>query len=250
MLVVMLKILACLIVCALASDPKFLLSLDPSCGQNYEVNFEINPNLSNNVGGVLAISNQLMVYFEWMSSLLTISKQTNQDVMQATSTLPLALNTWTAVKLVLKRRSIGLFANGATFLDQQMSLGHIHPAYETFSQVHDFIDTSANASIKNIAIACTHANDVNPSTNEFEVTSHLYRRGVDTFDCYVVCNCMVTLILLLTLDIIFIYLIRMRINTVINILVNSVCLLGMMMGTVYRLLQPLRKQRQSINIQA
>ena len=184
----MFKLLSCLLACAaLASDPKFLISLNSSCGQNYEVNFEINPSLINDVGGVLSITDQLLVYFEWMSSLLSITKQTNQDAMRTTSTFPLALNAWTEVKLLLKRRTIGLYANGATYLNQQMSLGHIHPAYETFEAVYDAIDVSANASIRNVAVTCTHANDANTGvTNEFDVNTHLYRRGVDLNDCFVV----------------------------------------------------------------
>ena len=166
---------------------KFLTSLGPvECGSNYKVSFEIFPTtIENDNMGILHITDEMIVEFQYMSSELRISKKTNQGVIELASTVPLELNEWTAVTLDVKRRSLGLTAGGGTFVNQHISWGHIHGYLGTMKSVAGEIDSPANAQIRNIAVTCVKRKDT-VDTDYVDVNSVLYRRKIDLGGCRIV----------------------------------------------------------------
>ena len=186
-------VLICLIVHATCYvDPKFLTSVDNSaCGNNFEVVFEIFPTgAMNDVGGILHITNDLLVKFGYMTTELKVLRNTNQGVIELASSVPLKINEWSAVKIDLKRRSIGLGVGGASFVNEHLSYGHIHGYKGTMETGYMDVDIAASALIKNVAISCTKKRD-SPTTDYINVDSYRYKRWelkqcrIVSYDLYV-----------------------------------------------------------------
>lgn len=135
---------------------RFVVTTDASqCGQNYFVAFEIMAQPINDVGGILSIGEDLLVYFQWMSTALSVDSSTNQGALKLRSRNPIAIGKWSSVLIDVHRRSLGLTVAGASHTVEQISFGHIHAPKDLFYVVNNTIDAPANATVRNMFITCT-----------------------------------------------------------------------------------------------
>jgi hypothetical protein len=142
-------------VLALVSS-KFLVMTDVGdCGQNYFVSFEIMAYPINDVGGILSVGDDLLVYFQWHSTSLSVDLATNQGSLKLRSRNPIQPGKWSSVLVDVHRRSLGLTVSGASNTVEHISFGHIHAPKELFYVVNNTIDIAANATVRNLFITCT-----------------------------------------------------------------------------------------------
>lgn len=158
---------------------EFLVRTNNShCGQNYQVSFEINPSIVNDVGGVISVGDDLLVYFQWMSTSMAVDLSTNQGTLQLRSRNSLAPNKWSSVVIDVHRRSLGLSVGGDSYVTEHKSFGHIHAPKELFYVVNNTIEAPADAQLRNLDLTCTDRWDHDAYTEDSQ--SVMYSRLFDT----------------------------------------------------------------------
>lgn len=146
------------------NDWKFMMNLNETgCGPNYELLFEVKPMLiTNDVCGILHVSDALAVYFQWQSSRLMVALPTEMGTIELTTSHELQPAEWTPVKVNIQRRSISVMTGGAAVVNDRIGLGHMHSTKMDFGFLMDEMVTGlATSELRNVAITCTTVADSN-----------------------------------------------------------------------------------------
>ena len=175
-------------------DNNFIVNLNyTECGPNFELLFEIFPVARiNDIGGIMQIGEEVFLYFDWLTSTLVVSLPTNQGNIELRSSRELVVGEWTAVKVNIQRRSIAIISGGNSYVNDRISVGHMHSERDDTSHILDNIITAqASAAIKNFVITCTSlVSETSLSGTDFGAAadgrvadlSELYRK-VSLYDC-------------------------------------------------------------------
>jgi len=164
-----------------AVSGRFIITTDiGDCGQNYYVAFEVMANPINDVGGLLSVGEDLLVYFQWMSTALSVDLRTNQGSLKLRSRNPIEQGKWSSVVVDVHRRSLGLTVLGASHTSEHISFGHIHAPKELFYVVNNTIDTPADAVIRNLFITCSDRHSHSMAAEDSQST--MYSRLFNTLE--------------------------------------------------------------------